>query len=59
MTEIRAAQFPQQTEAVRAIFREYATSLGIDLSFQDFEGELAGLPGKYAAPRGRVLLDSI
>jgi ribosomal protein S18 acetylase RimI-like enzyme len=56
MTEIYAAQFPQHLEVVRAIFREYAESLDIDLSFQDFEAELAGLPGKYAAPRGRILL---
>ena len=41
---------------MRAIFREYAESLSIDLSFQDFESELADLPGKFAPPRGRVLL---
>ncbi|MFM0506968.1 GNAT family N-acetyltransferase [Paraburkholderia sp. RL17-373-BIF-A] len=56
MIQITTAQFPQQLEAVRAIFREYAESLGIDLSFQNFESELADLPGKFAAPRGRVLL---
>ena len=40
----------------RLVLREYAESLGIDLSFQGFEEELAGLPGAYAPPGGLMLL---
>ncbi len=41
---------------VKELFLEYAASIGIDLEYQGFSAELAGLPGKYAAPSGDLLI---
>ena len=43
-------------KATIELFYAYAHSLGIDLSFQDFDTEMASMPGKYAPPTGELLL---
>lgn len=53
---VRAATFTADLEAITRLFRAYAESLSVDLSYQDFAAELAGLPGKYAPPQGALLL---
>ena len=56
--EIRlvVADTDERIDAARTIFREYASSLQVDLCFQNFEAELDGLPGEYRPPDGQLLL---
>jgi ribosomal protein S18 acetylase RimI-like enzyme len=54
--QIRPVRSAADLGATVQLFNAYASSLGIDLAFQDFAAELATLPGRYAAPSGELLL---
>ena len=47
---------PDDFDDIRTMLREYQEWLQVDLCFQNFEEELARLPGEYAPPRGQFLL---
>jgi putative acetyltransferase len=53
---IQDADAPEFVDIVRALFREYESTLNVNLCFQGFEKELANLPGEYARPSGRLLV---
>lgn len=49
-------QTPEDVECARELFKEYSAWLGLNLCFQNFEKELAELPGDYVPPAGRLFL---
>ena len=53
---IATARTADDIDDVRRLFAAYAEGLGIDLDYQDFVGELAGLPGPYGPPGGALLI---
>ncbi len=56
MLKIFETKTEEDIEFFRTLLKEYVDSLGIDLSFQNFEEELVNLPGCYARPEGCILL---
>ena len=58
-TSLTDAASPQELDTARRLFRAYAEWLAVDLCFQGFEQEVAGLPGRYAPPAGRLLLAKV
>ena len=56
MIQISTANAAEDLPEVRKLFLEYQSALGISLCFQNFDAELAALPGDYAPPDGCLLL---
>ena len=59
MLKITPAENARQLAEIQRLWRAYSASLNIDLSFQDFETELAKLPLGYAPPEGCLLLAQV
>lgn len=53
---IAPVRTPDALVATINLFRAYAASLDVDLSYQNFEAEMVAMPGKYAPPMGELLL---
>ncbi|KAE9370469.1 putative GNAT family acetyltransferase [Stipitochalara longipes BDJ] len=53
---VKLATSPDDLTAIKSLFTTYASSLGIDLSFQNFSAELDSLPGLYGPPFGALFL---
>lgn len=47
---------PDDIPAVRALLEEYCRWIDLDLTFQEIDAELDGLPGEYASPGGALLV---
>src|SRR5262249_20181086 len=56
MIQISEADAGENLLEIRRLMKEYAASLGVSLDFQDFDAEVASLPGEYGPPNGRLLL---
>jgi GNAT superfamily N-acetyltransferase len=55
MIKLEAAHGEDYIDQARVLFREYQAAIGLDLCFQNFDVEVANLPGVYAPPEGRLI----
>ncbi len=55
-SKLTQARTADDIKHARSLFEEYAAGLGVSLCFQNFDQEVANLPGDYAPPSGRLLL---
>jgi ribosomal protein S18 acetylase RimI-like enzyme len=59
LVTIQLALDAERLHDIDMLFREYAASLDVVQCFQNFESELASLPGEYSQPRGALLLATV
>ena len=59
MSEIVEVTTREQLDQVRTLFGEYRAQLPVEYCFQSFDDEVAGLPGEYAPPGGKLLLATV
>jgi ribosomal protein S18 acetylase RimI-like enzyme len=56
MLTLKQVESAEEIEQTRQLFQEYVTWLGVNLCFQNYDKEVAGLPGEYVPPTGRLYL---
>jgi putative acetyltransferase len=59
MSQIAEVTTPGQIEQVRNLFADYRAELPLEYCFETFDAEIAGLPGDYAPPQGKLLLATV
>jgi len=59
MCDILEAATAEQIEQVRNLFAEYRAQLPVEYCFRSFDAEIAGLPGVYSPPKGKLLLATV
>jgi ribosomal protein S18 acetylase RimI-like enzyme len=56
MFKLKQVESEADIEQTRRLFDEYVTWLGVNLCFQNYDKEVAELPGEYIPPTGRLYI---